>query len=446
MNCKRVFDLIAVLFCLNTAALLGCSDDLYRSYPEEHLDSNTLLDNPHEDASLFDAQDVNSRSLDLSLVQPSDALGADIDRTASVQALGHHNIILMIGDGMGERHRSAARWFSVGEGGALTMDELPARGEIETYSASSAITDSAAAATAIATGHKTNNGVIALDPDGHPLKTILEHAQERGYAVGLVTTTSIAHATPAAFVSHAQSRSARAEIASQLISAGVNVLFGGGERDLISRSIEGCNSGSGGRPDDRDLISEAIALGYEYICDPHALDELDVSQSAHLLGVFGADGMVRPHTPSLAQMTTKALEALSRDPDGFFLLVEGGQIDWASHANDAGDAIADTLDFDDAVASSRNYVIQNEDTLLIVTADHETGGMSLSRQSTGEPGEDGPFDIEGGGQFFVSWSTGGHTSVNVPVTAMGPLSEALVGVHDNTFIYEVMFQALNTEP
>jgi hypothetical protein len=133
---------------------------------------------------------------------------------------------------------------------------------------------------------------------------------------------------------------------------------------------------------------------------------------------------------------------LSQDPDGFFLMVEGGQIDWASHANDAANVISDTVDFDAAVAVGRDYAAQNDNVLVIVTADHETGGMSISRASTGAPDEDGPFPIAGGGAFYVNWSSTHHTTATVPTTAQGPWSALAAGDYENTHIYDVMRTAL----
>jgi alkaline phosphatase len=354
------------------------------------------------------------------------------------------NVILFIGDGMGAEHRKAARWVTVGQAGRLSMDEMPARGWIHTHSANSPMTDSAAAATAMASGVKTNNGVVGLNAMLGFVSSILEQAKRRGKSVGLVTTTHLTHATPAAFATHIEDRDLMTEIADQMLTAGVDVLLGGGEDEFIPASVTGCFPQAGERGDGRNLVQEAIAGGYTFVCDPFAFAELDPDSVTRLLGLFGDEGMTRPFAPTLAQMTRKAIDILAPNPRGFFLMVEAGQIDWASHDNDAADAISDTVGLDEAIEVAKRFAARAKATLIIVTADHETGGMTLSRSPTGSPGEDGPFRTPDGGQFYVNWSTTGHTTVDVPVTASGPSSELLNGRHDNTFIYDVMERAFET--
>jgi alkaline phosphatase len=359
-------------------------------------------------------------------------------------------IILMIGDGMGEAHRFAGRWSAVGQNGALAMDPLPYGGWQRTSSADNPVTDSAAAATALATGVKTNNGVIGMDPDWDALPTILERARDRGMSVGLVTNVQMAHATPAAFAAHWPTRTMLTEIASQMVANGVDVLLGGGEDEFLpvgaTGIYTGCYPQAGERIDGRNLISETVAAGYTYVCNAPDLAAVDPTSTTRLLGLFADEGMSRPFSPSLADMTQKAIAVLSQDPDGFFLMVEGGQIDWASHDNDAANTISDTIDFDQAVAVAQTYASAVEDTLLIVTADHETGGMSVSLASTGVLTEDGPFYMPGGAPFYVNWTTNEHTATDVPVTAQGPWSDLLIGAYENTYIHEVMRLALESSP
>ena len=252
--------------------------------------------------------------------------------TQNVQAVPSEEtapaILLFIGDGMGEAHRTAARWSAVGQSGQLIMDILPVSGWSQTASADSAITDSAAAATAMATGGKTNNGMIGINPEGETLTTILELAQDRGWAVGLVTTVQISHATPASFAAHVPDRNQMTDIALQMIEHHPEVLLGGGEDEFIPPSETGCFPESGERSDGRNLISEAIASDYTYVCDTTSLEAVNPIATTYLLGLFADEGMSRPYAPSLAAMTDKAIAILSRDPEGFFLMVEGGQIDW----------------------------------------------------------------------------------------------------------------------
>ncbi|MGC9357732.1 MAG: alkaline phosphatase, partial [Anaerolineae bacterium] len=336
-------------------------------------------------------------------------------------------IILFVGDGMGEGQRTAARWYAVGEGGEMVMDAMPVAGLTGTTNVSNDVTDSAAAGTALATGVKTYNGAISVDVYGNPLTTILERAQAQGLAVGLVTNTPMSHATPATFAAHVASRSMMTEIARQMVAGRVNVLLGGGRSYF--QPAEG-----------PDLIAGALEAGYVYVEDADALTAVDPATTTHLLGLFADGGMARPFSPTLAEMTTKAIDILSQDPEGFFLMVEGGQIDWACHDNDAINAIQDTVGFDEAVAVGKAYAAETGNTLVIVTADHETGGMAASTTDNG--GE--PFQMPDGTPFYVTWLTNSHTDDDVPTTAQGPWSHLLAGSYENTYIHDVMRTALES--
>ena len=348
------------------------------------------------------------------------------------------SIILFIGDGMGPEQRKAAQWLSTGLNGTLAMDNLHCTGASITASASSVITDSAAGATAISTGVKTDNGVIGMDSSLNSLVTILETARSKGMSTGLVTTAQISHATPAAFAAHVESRSMMSEIARQLLSAKVDVLLGGGENEFLPTSEIGAFPRLGKRSDGRNLISEAVSAGYSYVSSEKELSEVDPSNTDKLIGLFADGGMSRPFSPTLSSMADVAIQILKKNPNGFFLMVEGGQIDWAGHDNDAVNNIQDTVGFDSAVTIGVDYLNENSNTLLIVTADHETGGMSSSLISSGLPDEDGPFYMPDMIPFYVNWTTKGHTAVNVPVSSSGPLSSSLIGVFNNTYIYDVM--------
>jgi alkaline phosphatase len=365
-------------------------------------------------------------------------------RTAeTVSNASADSIILFIGDGMGWEHRKAARWITSGPKGSLAMDDMPAKGWSRTSAADGSITDSAAAATAMATGAKTYNRVIGLKTDFSLVPTILEDAKRLGKSVGLVTTTQITHATPAAFAAHVKDRGMMTDIARQLLTAGVDVLLGGGEDEFLPAAVSGCHPHKGARSDGRNLIEEAIAAGYTYVCDPSAFNSAEPSAVKRLLGLFADGGMQRPFSPALPAMTRKALDILSKNSRGFFLMVESGQIDWASHDNDAANAISDTVELDQAVRVAKTYAAAADNTLIIVTADHETGGMQISLAASGSSKEDGPFPLPDGRYFYVNWSTRDHTGVDVPLTAQGPASGRLNGVYENTFVYEVMAGVLN---
>lgn len=351
---------------------------------------------------------------------------------------GIKNIILIIGDGMGSEHIKAARWKKVGIYGSLHRDELLASGMIKTSSADNLITDSAAAATAMSTGVKTDNGIVGMDPSLNELKTILEEAKEHDKSVGLVSNTQITHATPAAFAAHEASRSYMTNIALDIAGNNVDVLLGGGEDEFLPNTISGCYNEPGERTDGRNLIDEYISNGYAYVCTDSALSSVDSESTNKLIGLFADEGLTRPFSPTLSQMTQKSLDILSKNDNGFFLMIEGGQIDWANHSNDAFSAIEDTIDLDETVGIVNQFAKNRDDTLVIVTSDHESGGMTVSLESTGQEFEDGPYEMPDGTLFYVNWTTTGHTSSDVPIRASRYNSNMFDGTHENTYIYQVM--------
>jgi len=339
---------------------------------------------------------------------------------------------------MGAVHRKAATWLVSGEGGLLMMDNMPVHGLAQTASANNATTDSAAAGTAMASGALTNNGYLGVDPSQNTLTTILELAQVSGWSVGLVTTVQLSHATPAAFASHYPDRSNRPEIARQMMAHQVDVLLGGGEDDFFSSDERGCYPGNGHQKRGENLVEQAVETGYTYVCTAEELQALDLSQTGHLLGLFGGEEIVAPYSPTLAQMTGAAISVLSRDPDGFFLMVEAGQIDWEAHDNEAQATMQNTVGLDSAVSLAQIYALGSPNTLIIVTADHETGGMRLNRDGKGSYRQDGAFQMPNGSSFWVDWSTTSHTPDPIPVTAQGPFSEMLSGEYPLTRIFEAM--------
>ena len=371
------------------------------------------------------------------------ACGAALAAASQTHASGDaRSIILMIGDGMGVGQIEAARWELVGPAGLLTMELLNVQdGWSVTHKAGGRLTDSAAAATAMATGQKTWNGRLSVDPAGAILPTILERAQAAGKSVGLVTTVQLAHATPAAFAVHIANRGLSMPISVQLAEAGVDVLLGGGAASFLPRGSSCECGGAGQRTDNRELAAEASVAGWAFVCDAEGLAALDVAAVDRVLGLFAEAEMLRPLAPTLAEMIDVAIEILSRDPDGFFLMVEGGLIDWVCHGNDAEASIELTIGFDRAVGVALEYTRSVEGTLLIVTGDHETGGMSVTAEPTGYFREDGPFDTPDGETYYVNWRHGNHTNADVPVRAEGPLAELLRGTYENTRIYEVMLEA-----
>ena len=331
---------------------------------------------------------------------------------------GIKNVILMIGDGMGTTQIYAAMTVA---GHPLNIEQFSYNGFSKTYSLSDYITDSAAGASAFSTGHKTKNGTLSEDTLGHPLKTILEIAEDHGLATGLVSTSAITHATPAAFIAHQADRNSFEGIASDFLATDIDVFIGGG-MDHFARRSDGLN-----------LVDSLRAKGYQVA---ETIADAEKVQTGKLAGLLGPD-----HLPSvnsgrgdmLPRATAEAIRLLSQDPDGFFLMVEGSQIDWGGHNNDISYVTSETIDFDDAIGKALEFAKKDGHTLVIVTADHETGGLAI----TG-----GNMEAH---QLKASFATNDHTSVMVPVFAWGPGSEHFAGIYQNTSIFDKILQALGLD-
>ncbi len=334
-----------------------------------------------------------------------------------------HNIILFIGDGMGTAHITAARTAA----GKLHMERLDAGGLLTTHPYEGFITDSAASGTAIATGQKTRNGMISRAPDHRDLKTVLEYAEEMQKSTGIVVTSSVTHATPAVFLAHVDDRSDNDRIAEQIAGSDVDVLFGGGLAYFIPRSSEGSK-----REDEKDLL-RMLGERLDIALTAEEFEELGDSAGAAAFTALRHPGNASERGISLAGMTAKAIRILSKDPDGFFLMVEGSQIDWEGHDNSTEGVIAETVDFDDAVGAGMDFAEEDGRTLVIVTSDHETGGFAI---------HDGSVDkrtvTEG------RFTTGSHTGSMIPILAYGPGARLLGGIHDNTFLGRRMIEFITS--
>ncbi|UCC98473.1 MAG: alkaline phosphatase [Phycisphaerales bacterium] len=324
-------------------------------------------------------------------------------------------VIFLIGDGMGFEQVKAAGMYAHGEPGTLSFESFPYSGELTTYSADSNIPCSAAAATALATGVKVNNGVVsmAIPGDGSELETLLEYSKARGRSTGLVSTRFMTDATPAAFGAHEPSRQNFRQIGEDYrIQTRPNVLFGGGGTGM---SIQ--------------LFKSA---GYTVITDNASMQALDTENIDMVYGRFVGDYGDLPWEPDvglmphLSEMTDTALSILDNDPDGFFLMVEGGHIDGAGHNNVRRNMVLETLEFSNAVQVAIDWAAGRTDTLILVAADHETGGLTVLANN-------------GAGAWpTVEWSSSGHTATNVPVYGWGVGAEVICGVMDNTEMFEVV--------
>ncbi|MDM7832489.1 alkaline phosphatase [Cellulomonas edaphi] len=384
------------------------------------------------------------------------------------------NVILMVGDGMSIAAREAIRLHSVGKDGELAMDSLRYAGWTHTDSLDpdEAVTDSAAAATAFATGVRTYNGAVSVDVDGNPVKTLLEHANDLRKATGLVTTAQVTDATPAAFGSHVPDRGDQSEIARQFIEeTKPDVILGGGEDWWYPTGNPGAypDDPADPRPEvSRSEIGNLVTLakreGYTYVS---TAAQLRATRSHQILGLFANEEMFEqapegqgdeyaPVVP-LATMTAKALDVLSDHRRGFFLMVEEEGIDEMEHANNAGLTLKAGEALDDTVALVTSFAKRHPGTLIVVVGDHETGGLAIENVSaddeSGDPAstkpgvvqslEDGPFDIANSNlQFTIDWTTGAHTGAATPLTAQGPGAERLARVQDNTNVFDVVLHAM----
>ena len=292
------------------------------------------------------------------------------------------NIILFIGDGMTYPQRMMAHEFSLKERKEpLAINTMRVHATTRTYSANSLVTDSAAAATAIACGTKTKNGVLGLDAQGARLESVAEKAHKMGKGVGLVTTAPLNHATPAGFFGHRPSRHEGYALGLDLLASGFDFLAGGGlakHNDTSAPDYLG------------DIYDLARAVGVTLIQeDRAAFDALRAPTNAVWIVAtrrelpYAIDAEDWRGVPTLAELTAKGIELLDDNPQGFFMMVEGGKIDWACHANDAATALREVLAFDEAVRVALDFQKTHPDTLVLVTGDHETGGMTLGCAATG---------------------------------------------------------------
>ena len=408
------------------------------------------------------------------------------------------NVIMIVGDGMGPAYTTAYRYFKDDPNTpnieSTIFDDI-LLGRASTYPApvSGLVTDSAASGTALATGHKTYNKAIGVDVDGKPLQSVLEYAKSIGKSTGLVVTSQINHATPASYTAHAASRKMYDEIANQYFDSKINnqhkvdVMMGGGVKYF--------------KREDRNLIEEFKASGYQVIDDYKQLSQINNDK---VLGLFADVGLPwaldeQPHR--LKNMAMAAIDRLDNNNNGFFMLIEGSQIDWGGHANDIASAMAELDDLAVTIKWLRNYVDKNPDTLVIITADHSTGGFTIGangdyawhpefiRHLKSSPEEIAKKQIKNSfdpqvisnelgftltdseiatlNTAFTSskelldkkplynaikkvidirtntgWTTGEHTAVDVPVFAFGSNKHEFVGQIDNTDIAKKIFKLL----
>ncbi len=296
------------------------------------------------------------------------------------------NVIILIPDGMANDATALARWY---KGSSLTLDSM-ASGMVRTHSADAPIADSAPAGTAFATGHKSHTGYVGVLPDEatmpgqqpiaagdakKPVASILEASKLAGKSTGIIATSEIMHATPADFTAHYPDRKNYDALSMQQAYNGVDVVLGGGGKFLEAA----------GRKDGQDLVAQIKDQGYDFVTTPEGLKN---STSSKLWGSFSPEALAynldrdASKEPSLAEMTSKAIDVLSKNDKGFFLMVEGSKVDWAAHANDPTGIISDVLSFDDAVKVAVDYAKQNQNTVVDAVTDHGNGGLTIGSSDT----------------------------------------------------------------
>jgi alkaline phosphatase len=313
------------------------------------------------------------------------------------------NVIFLIGDGMG-----IAQVYSgmVANGNKLALEQCTYSGFSKTYSSNNFTTDSGAGGTALACGVKTKNGMIGMTPDSVAAESILELAYKNNLSTGIVVACAVTHATPASYIAHQVNRNMYEEIATDYLKTDIDVFIGGGKKYFEDRT------------DARNLTNELKAKNYKVV---YNIDDVKAVKTGKLAGLLYDDQ--NPNMPERGDMlpdaTMAAIDILDNNKKGFFLMVEGSQIDWAGHDNNAKQVVKEMLDFDKTIGKVIDFAKKDGNTLVVITADHETGGMTILK---GKMGSD---------EMTVSFSSKGHSAVPVPVFAFGPGAEKFTGFMEN---------------
>jgi alkaline phosphatase len=324
------------------------------------------------------------------------------------------NVILLIGDGMGTGHISAALYANNNK---LNLEQFKYIGFHKTYSYDNLITDSGAAGTALSSGTKTYNGAIGVDPDTLPVSTILEIAEQHGLATGLVSTSTITHATPASFIAHQPSRKMYEEIAADFLQTEIDYFVGGGLEHFLSRN------------DSLNLLDSLVARGY-LVSDSmkQAFEDFlpQPDKNYAYLTAKGSPVKFSDGRKYLELATSRGIDFLDKHTEkGFFLMVEASQIDWGGHDNDYSYVLDEMLEFDRVIDIAYQFAKKDGNTLVIVTADHETGGMTINSGSTID-------------SLKFAFTSGSHTADLIPVFAFGPGAKQFGGIYENTAIFDKM--------
>lgn len=325
------------------------------------------------------------------------------------------NIIFLIGDGMGITQITSGLYSN---NNYLNLERIKTIGLHKSYAYDKLVTDSAAGATAFACGVKTYNGAIGVNSDTMAVKTILEEAEERGLKTGMVATSSIVHATPASFISHNKYRKNYEEIAEDFLKTEIDFFVGGGSKFFERRE-----------KDERNLSEELRAKGYRMSnFFENDLKDIKLTSGEKFGFLTAEDGAVpvaqgRDYLPLASSMAVEHLN--SDNEDGFFLMIESSQIDWGGHANDADWIISEMLEFDKVIGQILDFADKDGNTLVVITADHETGGFAIQSES----------ELN---NLVTAFTSDYHTADLIPVFAYGPGAGAFNGIYENTAIYNKM--------
>ena len=336
------------------------------------------------------------------------------------------NVIILIGDGMGVGQVSSASLLLHGPDGGLSFEHAPVVGLMKTSSGSDLVTDSAASATAMATGHLTTNRMVSTLPNGSTPRTLLEAAMDHDLATGVLTTSGLIDATPAGFTTHSPSRYEYDTVLAGMLRSGVDVMLGG-DWGLLDEARRGSTPEQA-----RALVDEARSSGYEIVS---TADELKRAAGQRLIGLFSE----RPGDhddacgPDLEVTAPVVLSALGQDPDGFVAMIECEITDGAGHENNIDRVVAGVAELDRAIRVALEFAVEHGDTLVIVTADHDTGGLGIDHGSR----PDGPASIR--------WATTHHTAQWVPVFAFGPGADRFDGLFHTTDLARILGDLLKLE-
>ena len=317
------------------------------------------------------------------------------------------NVIIFIGDGMGVNQVQAA--LTKNNGKLNMTHRTPYSGFRSTNSHNRYTTDSAAGGTAIACGKKTNNGMIGMGPDSTAINSIMYLSHLKGLSTGVISTSSITDATPSSFVAHQPSRYMQEEIAADFLTSGITLFIGGGKKFFENRK------------DNRNISDELRSKNYDIF---HSLDDATANVNKKKVGVLmsddGMESIEKRDTNYLSSATEFAIEFLNKNKKGFMLMVEGSQIDWAAHDNNTERMVKETLDFDRAIGKALDFAEKDGKTLILILADHETGGATISGGDYSK------------GNVSVKFNTGGHTTSPIPLFAYGPKASLFSGYKENT--------------